>query len=154
LFLAHSLEVAEWYVQLVEAERTGLIELTHFAAEPRSWRRYVAAHGNQATLKPDAVVHVLRGGWEERWFLEIDRATEHLPAVKRQLDQYVAYWRTGVEQHASDGLFPKVLWIVPDDRRYNQLIEAFGRLAPEAWPLFQVAITAKALGILTTDQPP
>jgi len=50
LFLAHTLAVAELYVQLREAERAGRLELADFRAEPASWHRTASL----GTLKPDA----------------------------------------------------------------------------------------------------
>jgi hypothetical protein len=154
LFLRHGLDVTEWYVRLREAERTGAVELLEFVAEPYSWREFVTGHGSRAILKPDAFVRLAREGWEEQWFLEIDRATEHTPALRRQLDQYVAYWHSGVEQQRSDGLFPQVLWIVPNEKRHGELIDVIGRLSTEVWPLFQIATKSSAISILTVGVPP
>ena len=46
---------------------------------------------------------------------------------------------------AARGLFPEVLWIVPDAARQAVLIDAFGRQPVEAWPLFAVATDADAV---------
>jgi len=54
--------------------------------------------------------------WEHRWFLEIDRDTEHRPTILRKAEQYITYWRSGTEQRLTD-LFPHVLWIAPTPAR-------------------------------------
>lgn len=154
LFLAHSLEVTEWHVLLTEAERSGPIELLDCQAEPQSWRSFVTMHGTQAVLKPDIFVRLARGDWEEHWFLEIDRATEHTPAIRRQLDWYATYWRSGIEQQAADGLFPLVLWIVPSSARRDELSRIIGRLEPESQALFKVATVDEALILLVRGLPP
>ena len=147
-FLDHALAVTEWFVRLMESSHHGGPDLLEFRAEPRSWRTFTSyAHG-QETLKPDAFVLLVTGEWEDRWFLEVDRGTEHPPALRRALDRYVRYWRSGQEQAASE-VFPQVLWIVPDAKRHAVLVDVIGRLPAEAWPLFRVATEDTALGVLT-----
>jgi hypothetical protein len=154
MFLDHALAVTDWYVNLVEAEHAGFIRELRFTAEPKSWRYYANNLGSQATLKPDAYVELVRGPWVEYWFLEVDRGTEHTPALKRQLDQYVAYWQSGLEQPIYDNLFPLTLWIVPSPARHDMLIDTIGRLSADYWQLFRVATPETALHILTTGRPP
>jgi hypothetical protein len=151
-FLDHALGVTEWYVRLAEAERTGGPKLLEFKAEPGSWRQFASYAGGQETLKPDAFVSLLSGEWEDRFFLEVDRGTEHSPALRRQLDRYERYWRSGREQAASE-VFPQVLWIVPDSARHAVLVELIGRLPAEVWPVFRVATEDDALGVLTGGTP-
>ncbi len=147
-FLDHALVVTEWYVRLMEAQHYGGPDLLEFQAEPRSWRTFTSyAHG-QETLKPDAFVSLVSGEWEDRYFLEVDRGTEHPPALRRQLDRYVRYWRSGREQATSE-VFPQVLWIVPDAARHAVLVDVIGRLPAEAWPLFRVSTEDTAVGVLT-----
>jgi hypothetical protein len=144
--------VTEWYVRLAEAERTDGPKVLDFQGEPGSWRQFASYAGGQEVLKPDAFVSLVSGEWEDRWFLEIDRGTEHTPALRRQLDRFVRYWRTGREQATSE-VFPQVLWIVPDGARQAVLVESIGRLPAEAWPLFRVATEDQALGVLTGGTP-
>jgi protein involved in plasmid replication-relaxation len=153
MFLAHALEVTDWYVRLVEDQRAGGVEVVEFVAEPRTWRHYVSQHGSRATLKPDAFIRLARNEWEEHWFLEVDRDTEHTPALRRQLDQYIAYWRSGEEQ-AKTEVFPRVLWVVPNMHRHAELIDVIGRLPAETWSLFQVAMSDDALTMMTRGQSP
>jgi hypothetical protein len=153
LFLEHTLEVMEWYVRLVENERLGGLKVLEYTAEPKSWRSYVSGLGARSVLKPDAFVRLASDEWEDHWFLEIDRDTEHVPALERQLMHYVDYWRSGIEQ-ARNEVFPHVLWIVPNARRYDELIDAFGRLPAEAWPLFQVSMKDDVINRLSGREPP
>jgi hypothetical protein len=137
-FLAHSLAVTETYVRLVEAHRTGTLKLTNFTTEPACWRRFAGPGGGRATLKPDAYLTVELGRYEDRWFIEVDRSTEPVATLRRKCDTYRRYWQTGTEQ-ARSGIFPRALFLVPDQRRYDVLINVFGRQPAEAWPLFAVA---------------
>jgi Replication-relaxation len=139
-------------VRLVEVEHQGGPQLLDYQAEPRSWRRFTSYLGGQETLKPDAFVVTVQGEWEDRWFLEVDRGTEHAPAVRRQLDRYVRYWHTGHEQARSE-VFPQVLWIVPDARRHAELVAVIGRLPAETWPLFRVALATDAGAVLAGGTP-
>ena len=135
-YLAHALAITDRYVELCELERQHHFELLTFDAEPDSWRHYLGDHGHRQ-LKPDAFVIVADQDWEHRWFLEIDRATEHRPAIIRKATEYITYWRTGTEQRDTD-TFPRVLWVVPDEPRRTALIGWLGSLDAETWQLFAV----------------
>lgn len=138
-FLAHSLAVTEVFVRLVEADRTGQIELRDFIGEPASWRSFSGPGGARMTLKPDAHLITQFGRYEDRWFIEVDRGTEAAATLARKCDVYRRYWQTGVEQ-ARTGVFPRVLWLVPDERRHAVLVDIWGRQPAEAWRLFTVAL--------------
>jgi hypothetical protein len=146
-FLAHSLAITELLVGLTEATRSsgGGVHLGDFRAEPSCWRPFTGPGGNHTALKPDAEARLEIGSYEDRWFIEVDRATESVPTLDRKLCRYVAYWRTGREQ-ATTGVFPKVLWVVPDAARHAVLIDAFARTPAEAWPLFAAVVADEAVG--------
>ena len=139
LFLAHSLAVTDVFVSLAtHAMQPEVdVELVRFRTEPDCWRTFVAAGGARGVLKPDADVLLRTGRYEDHWLLEIDRATESRPTLARKLARYVDYWQTGQEQHGT-GVFPKVLWVVPDLARHGVLVDEFSRLPVDAWPLFTV----------------
>jgi hypothetical protein len=137
-FLAHSLSVTELYVRLREQERTGGLRVVEFAGEPGCWRTFFGAGGGRLVLKPDAFVVVRLGGYEDRWFIEVDRGTEASTTLVRKCEVYRRYWASGTEQ-ARTGVYPRVLWAVPDERRYQSLVEVLGRQPAEAWSLFAVA---------------
>lgn len=145
-FLAHSLAVTELYVRLMEAERHGRAELRlgEFHTEPACWRSFAGPGAGRVTLKPDAEVTLGLGRFEDRWFIEVDRATESRSTLDRKLGCYVRYWQSGQEQ-ARTGIFPKVLWIVPDAARVDVLVDVCGRLPVAAWPLFAVVTEASAV---------
>ncbi len=151
-YLAHALAITDRYVDLHQAEARHEIELLGFEAEPASWRTYPGDHGRQLTIKPDAFVILADQDWEHRWFVEVDRATEHRPTLLRKAREYVSYFQSGTEQ-AISGVFPKVLWIAPTDAHANLLIDWFAALEPDARRLFDVcsdgsfpAAIAQALG--------
>jgi hypothetical protein len=140
----HSLAVTELYTRLELAHRGGELVLTSFAAEPACWRRYSGPGGGRVVLKPDAFVVTRQERFEDRWFVEVDRATEAVSVVARKCELYRRYWQTGIEQ-ARFEIFPRVLWTVPDGRRYDALIDVFGRLPAEVWPLFTVTLADEAV---------
>jgi Replication-relaxation len=138
-FLAHSLAVSEIFVRLAEAERGGQLQLADFVTEPDCWRQFYGPGGARVVLKPDAAVTVQLGRFEDRWFIEVDRGTESRTTITRKCDLYRRYWQSGVEQ-ARTGVFPRVLWLVPDERRRAALVEIIGRQPGEAWTLFAIAL--------------
>jgi hypothetical protein len=139
-FLDHSLAVAELYVQLVEADRVGRLQLAEFAAEPACWRRFSGPGGARAVLKPDALLRLLVGRFEDHWWIEVDRGTESRTALARKCDVYRHYWQSGLEQGRAGGVFPRVLWLVPDQHRQAVMESVIGKQPPYARPLFEVAL--------------
>ena len=141
-FLAHSLAVTELYVRLVEADRTTDLELGDFVGEPACWRPYASAYG-RAVLKPDALLITRQDKYEDRWFIEVDRATEGRTVIAGKCELYRHYWQTGTEQ-ARYGVFPRVLWLVPDEHRKAAIVDVLGRQPEISWPLFTVALFDEA----------
>lgn len=136
-FLAHTVAITECYVQLREVEHQGQIELQDFETEPRCWRSFTGPGGTRHILKPDATVVVGTGPFIDHWYLEIDRATENPQRVADKAAEYVAHYHSGREQALRE-VYPKVLWVVPDERRKERLVAVLGAQRPENWRLFQV----------------
>jgi Replication-relaxation len=151
-FVRHILAVSELYVQLVEAERRGETELLDFQAEPAAWRRYPGRGGGTAVCKPDAYVRLGSGEYEDSWFVEVDRGTENTSRLTGKLDAYRAYWSSGQEQ-ARRGIFPRVLWLVPDDRRYQVVVDTCGRQPADSWALHRVTLFEGGVGLMTGGLP-
>ncbi|MGY1651764.1 replication-relaxation family protein [Geodermatophilus sp. SYSU D01119] len=140
-FVDHTLAVAECAVGLVEADRRGDLELLTLQHEPASWRPYLGPHGASEVLKPDLYAVTAGAEYEDSWFIELDRATESLPTLLRKCAQYARYRQTGREQ-AARGVFPAVLWVVPDDRRATAVAQAIRRQYGPDHDLFRVTTTA------------
>ena len=150
--LRHGLAVSQLYADLRQAERSGLIGLARFDAEPACWRRYFGPGGGRLWLKPDALVVLRAGAYEDRYWLEWDNATEQLPRIAEKARGYLRYFQTGAEEAVS-GVFPQALWIVPDRRRHDQLVATLARLPAEHWPLFAVVTIAEAVDRLADGSP-
>ncbi len=121
--LRHTLAIAECYVQLVEiSRRHKKIVLAAVEWEPESWRPYTH-NGRNLQLKPDLFAVTYNGGYEDRWFIEIDLNTEALPVVIDKCKRYHQYLRTGAEQREHE-VFPVTIWVVPDASRRQKLIDA------------------------------
>jgi hypothetical protein len=146
-FVEHSVACSELFVQLAEAERADSFELLEHQAEPDCWRRFLGSMGTQRHLRPDAFVRLGVGEWEQLAFVEIDRGSEGSAALVRKLELYVAYWRSGAEQHQR-GVFPKVVWLVTGDRRLRLLRCEITLLPPDAQAIFTAAPFDAALDVL------
>lgn len=151
-YLRHALDVAETYVRLREAEREGSVELIAYDAEPACWRSFTGPGGARMTLKPDAFAITQHETSEDRWFIEIDRATEDGPRIQRKLKNYVAYWRSGREQER-EGVFPLTCWIAPTDERAQFLAQIVRRLPEADRQLFVVTTKNDALDLIAGDEP-
>lgn len=147
--LQHALEVTDLYVQL-RSNSSQACQLARFDAEPAAWRRFYGQGGVPATLKPDAFVIVNNGVFEDRFFLEVDRATEPTTRLAGKAKVYVDYWQTGREQ-AQHGVFPLVIWVVPDERRVQQVGATMTRVAKTGLELFSVVTKDDVLAKLLAD---
>ncbi|NBK77447.1 hypothetical protein D5272_02310 [bacterium D16-76] len=121
-FLAHSLAVAEVAVHLTEIcrEQHGM-KLTSLQPEPECWRTY-SEYGSMLSLKPDLFAITMSGQYEDRWFIEVDLATESPSKVVDKCERYHKYYRSGLEQQEA-GVFPLTIWIVPTVERKEKLIK-------------------------------
>ena len=119
-FLEHTLLISETYVRVKELHQTKKLDYAHAQVEPTCWRWYVDRAGIKHVLKPDLYAVTRGGGYEDTYFVEIDRATETPARILDKCDRYYHYLHTGTEQEGG-GVFPYVLWIVPDERRKKSL---------------------------------
>lgn len=145
-FVDHTLAVAQVAVDLSSAARTGDFELLTLEVEPACWREIPTPFARPEMLKPDLFVAVGVGDYEYRRFVEVDRGTEHLPAIKRKCAAYERYYRAGEEQHRH-GVFPKVIWSVPDATRARLVLSALPR-ADGGEALFAVTTSAELVSVL------
>jgi Replication-relaxation len=157
-FLNHTLAIAELAVELqmkakgsemvsgkvgCEVGSPGIsssIELLELVTEPECWRDF-----KTETLKPDLVVVLASSEYEHHWFVEVDLGTESSVAVVRKANCYLTYFKTGQEQKAR-GVFPKVLFVVPDSKGAELLTSRLARLEPK---LFSVVVRSQAVETLS-----
>jgi Replication-relaxation len=151
-FIQHYLAIGDAHLALVSAARIGRLELLTVQIEPQCWRSYTGLGGQREVLKPDLFAVTASGEFEDHWFIEIDRATESLPVLIRQCQQYESYRRSGIEQ-ASTGLFPRVLWVVPDNNRVAQLRAALAGARTFDRDLFQVTTPDELIDHMTGGAP-
>jgi hypothetical protein len=123
VFVDHQLAVSQLVVDLVLASRQRKLELATVEGEPNCWRRLPTV--GRALLRPDLFLAIAAREFEFRWFAEIDRGTHHRPAILRKARLYESYYRSGAEQ-ATYGVFPRVVWIAPDERRAERLRDVLG----------------------------
>jgi hypothetical protein len=149
-FVAHALAVTELAVRLREAERQGGFQILDFQAEPQCWRKHPGPGGGSEICKPDAYVRLANGTFEDSFFIEVDRSTENISTLTRKLDAYRRYWSNGIEQ-AKHGVFPRVIWLVPNERRHQVVVDACNRQPADAWQLHQVTLYDDAIGLMVGD---
>lgn len=147
LFVRHALQVAELHVRLIEADRSGRFELLELTAEPACWRSWGGFAGQRQTLRPDSFVRLGLGPYEDSYFIEVDQGTEGSRALERQLRLYAAYYLSGAEQQER-GVFPRVLWLAPDERRVEAIKDGARRMAANAQVLFDVTCFAQAIAVM------
>lgn len=144
-FVAHTLAIGELASNATDATTNStVVELLGLEPEPYCWRDYPDGLST-ATLKPDLEIRLATSEVEVAWFVEIDRATEPATTIERKCRWYLEYFHSGAEQQAAEGLFPKVLWVVPDERRRSQLDRLFQELPDRQLGLFDVVETEQAL---------
>jgi hypothetical protein len=126
-FVQHYLAIADAHLGLVEAERARRLEVIEVQIEPACWRQFSGLGGSREILKPDLFVVSAavpgeggKAAFEDHWLVEVDRGTESLPTLLRQCQLYESYRRQGGEQ-LERGVFPLVVWVVPDEVRAAKL---------------------------------
>ena len=123
MFLNHTLAVAECAVQLTCICRTSYdIDLEQVDCEPFCWRYYKDEDGRFTYLRPDLFAITNYDDYEDRWFIEIDLATESPMDVVEKCNAYLRYYYTDIEQKETD-VFPLVVWITTDESRKQRLKE-------------------------------
>lgn len=142
-YMRHVLAVTELYVALVERCRAnGDMELARFVAEPGSWW----PDGRGGVMKPDAYALVASSAHRDSWWLEVDRATESLPTLKRKLLVYRDFYSRG--QLGPGKVMPWVLITVPDEKRRGQIEKLVRRMPGDGETLFTVALHQEAVALI------
>lgn len=137
----HSLSIGEAYVRLVEAERTGAIEIRRYAVESRD------IEINGVEIRPDLEVEYLRWGERQHLWAEIDLGTEDTRQLREKIERIItAREAAGVYENADGSRyvvepvpFPRVVFIVEDDYRREELRYVLRRV-PEAGGTFSVVL--------------
>lgn len=150
-FLRHALAVSDLYVGLRERETLGVLALRRFDTEPMCWRRFPGPGGGLVPLKPDAYAVVEIAGYEDHYFVELDRATESTNRIAEKARVYARYFQSGTEQRRI-GVFPQVLFVVPDDVRAAQIVGVLGRLDPDIWNLFAITTFKRGADYMAAER--
>lgn len=81
-------------------------------------------HGRRLTLTPDAYCLWSYDGLEGSFFLELDRGTESMQRLAQKLARYGQYYSCDahVDHLGNLGLKPRILFVVPDDRRRDRMV--------------------------------
>ena len=147
LHIKHTLAISECYVQLVLLGRDSRkITIKDIEWEPDCWRPYTKDARDQV-LKPDLFAVVNNGGYEDRWFIEIDLSTESMPVVMDKCKRYYQYYQTGIEQKKYE-IFPVTVWIVPDERRRSLMQDAIKETFASAGKLFVVILAEEFTSLI------
>lgn len=146
-FLAHTLAVADVAVSLTELCRENRgITLSTLQPEPECWRTY-SEYGTVAALKPDLFAITASGQFEDRWFLEVDLATESPAKIISKCEKYHQYYRSGLEQREAE-VFPLTVWIVPTVERKEKLIAQMKSAFDKQPKLFAVITKDELEGLI------
>ena len=122
-FLDHTLHVTDTVVTLHELTADSDLHLSTLHVETAAWRSFLTSHGTTTVLKPDLFATLSTPEYDDHWYLEVDRGTEHLPVLLTKCRIYTAYKATGRAQ-TEHGVFPRVLWVMPTQRRVERLTAA------------------------------
>lgn len=123
-FLDHCLQVTETAVVLHELTSASNLRLTKLEIETEAWRSFLTRHGIATILKPDLYARLSGPDFDDHWYIEVDLGTESVvPVLRDKCAAYAAYRAIGRAQ-AEHGVFPRVLWIVPTQRRADRLTTA------------------------------
>lgn len=136
----HLLACTETVVQLYLAHDRGDLDLIEVQQEPASHRAFLGSWGTRLWVRPDLFIRVGVGALEDRLMIEVDLSTEHAGTILAKANRYLAHYRAGSEQR-DHGVYPRVVWSVPDQRRANEITGVLRRLPAEARPMFAVCLS-------------
>ena len=149
--VAHTLAITELVVRLHEADLGGQLDLVELQTEPACWREFLGGLlATRMVLKPDLFARIGAGAFEDRYFIELDLGTEHVATLIGKGKRYIEYWRSGEEQSRHD-VFPRVVWMVPDRRRAEDVAEALEHLPTGAARLFVIWPYDEVIGRLAAE---
>ena len=136
-FLDHLLAITEVRTSIEEAVRQQTDTEAAVALEPDCWRTALSPSGQVQVLRPDLAVTITSPAYEDRYLVEVDRATENPGRVIATCWRYQEHQATSAQ--ASDGdVFPLVVWLVPSDRRRHRLERAIAHSTGLLRDLFRV----------------
>ena len=136
-FLDHLLAITEVRTSIEEAVRQQTDTEATVALEPDCWRTALSPSGQVQVLRPDLAVTITSPAYEDRYLMEVDRATENPGRVIATCWRYQEHQATSAQ--ASDGdVFPLVVWLVPTDRRRHRLERAIAHSTGLLRDLFRV----------------
>ena len=153
IFARHNVAVSEAYTRLYELSCAKGMEALRVEWEPRCWRELADAYGASTYLKPDLYVVTDTKDYEDHWFFEVDLDTEAPVRVIRKCEQYIRHYRSGHEQKAR-GVFPRIVWIVPDEKRRDCLRRHIEENLPGYTDLFTVAVWDELEALITGSGEP
>ena len=129
--LRHSLEVVDFFIAVKEGLEAAGGSILTWCGESDSRHSFIW-RGKSVLLTPDAYCLWAFSGEEGAFFLEWDRGTESMTRISQKLERYEAYYRLrAYRDHLGvQGLRPRLLVVVPDERREQKTAEWIaGRLA-------------------------
>ena len=133
-FLDHLLAITEVRTSIEEAVRQEADTEAMVALEPDCWRTALSPSGQVQVLRPDLAVTITSPAYEDRYFVEVDRATENPGRVIATCWRYQEHQA----QVGDGGVFPLVVWLVPNDRRRLRLERAIAHSTGLLRDLFRV----------------
>ena len=133
-FLDHLLAITEVRTSIEEAVRQQADTEATVALEPDCWRTRLSPSGQPQVLRPDLAVTITSPAYEDRYFVEVDRATENPGRVIATCWRYQEHQA----QVGDGGVFPLVVWLVPNDRRRLRLERAIAHSTGLLRDLFRV----------------
>lgn len=145
----HTLLVADCYIALLRLERAGRLAILGYLTEPDN-----AITVDSERLEPDLLIDITQPDGSNRLCLliEADRSTENSKRITEKLVRYWKAYQAGAEQLPTD---MRVLWVVLDDTRAQELRWLLERGTTEQTALFRIhtlkSLTA-AFGGLSTGR--
>ena len=136
-FLDHLLAITEVRTSIEEAVRQEADTEATVDLEPDCWRTALSPSGQVQVLRPDLAVTITSPAYEDRYLVEVDRATENPGRVIATCWRYQEHQAT-TSQASDGGVFPLVVWLVPGDRRRHRLERAIAHSTGLLRDLFRV----------------
>lgn len=144
-FVLHTIATSELYVALTECcAGQHIVTERYLVADAATWRLE-----RGGWLRPDAFCLLRHGVVRDYWWIEVDRATESLPTIRRKLRTYLAFVESG--QLGPDGIVPRILFSCPTEERRAAIRREVQALPEPASVMFCAATHQASPGFLIRE---
>jgi hypothetical protein len=137
--IEHTIAIADTFIALMELERAGGYKIVNYETEPSNWHMLAGVK-----LRSDLYVELgdKARGKLLSWWLEVDLDHQGHVVITDKLNRYYHAWKHVRDEDFPLPTMPRVVFLVPSERRAARIRALIGQQPEEAHHLFDVKLRA------------